>query len=166
MITPAEPLAHWLEEPTVQVESWAIFWTILAVLVPTLVRASVNGVVTGCEMIPYVPSVLLAAIFLGARHAVAVAVACALVADWAFMGQDQNFLEACDLFGMGIFLVASALIIASVELPRHVPKKAVCAAPDRIRPTSSSVLKGARPGQAGTERNTPYVLGRKAKLRR
>ncbi|HET6941986.1 MAG TPA: hypothetical protein VFH89_07490 [Sphingomicrobium sp.] len=131
MMTRAEPLAHWFEEPAVKVESWAIFWTILAVLVPTLVRAGVDGLVMGCESIAYVPSVLLAAIFLGARHAAIVAVVSAFVSDWMFMGGDSSLLEACDLFGTGVFMLASALIIASVELPRQIPKKMSCSAPDK-----------------------------------
>ena len=131
MMTRAEPLAQWFEEPAVKVESWATFWTILAVLVPTFVRAGVGGVVMGCESIVYVPSVLLAAIFLGARHAAIVAAVSAFVSDWMFMGHEHSLFETCDLFGVGIFILASALIIASVELPRQVPKKVFCSAPDK-----------------------------------
>jgi hypothetical protein len=130
MTSRAEPLAHWLEEPRVKAESWAIVWTVLAVIVPTVVRAGVDEIVMGCESIVYVPSVLLAAIFLGARHAAIVAVASAFVSDWMFMGHEHSLFETCDLFGIGIFILASALIIASVELPRQVPKTVLSSAPD------------------------------------
>jgi hypothetical protein len=131
MMTRSEPLAHWFEEPAVKVESWAIFWTVLAVAVPTFIRAGVDDVVMGCESIAYVPSVLLAAIFLGARHAAIVAVVSAFVSDWMFMDHEHSLFETCDLFGIGVFMLASALIIASVELPRHVPKTVSCSAPDK-----------------------------------
>ena len=131
MMTRAEPIAHWLEEPTVHTESWALFWTILAVLVPTMFREAVPGSMMGCETIPYVPSVLLAAVFLGWRYAGIVALFSALVADWLFLGPPQTLTETCDLFGVGVFLFASALIIASVELPRHVPKETMPSAPDK-----------------------------------
>lgn len=119
-MTRAEALEHWYERPTVTSEIWAVFWVILAVLVPTLVRASVNGFVEGCHGIPYVPSVLLAAIFLGWRPAVAVALGSALVSDWLFMGHGHMLESGCDFFGMGVFLFASAMIIGSVELPRQM----------------------------------------------
>jgi hypothetical protein len=47
-----------------------------------------------------------------------------------FMGHEHSPFETCDLFGIGIFMLASALIIASVELPRQFPKKTFCSAPD------------------------------------
>jgi len=131
MMTRAEPIAHWPEEPTVHTESWALFWTILAVLIPTVFREVVPGSMMGCETIPYVPSVLLAAVFLGWRYAAIAALFSALVADWLFLGPDRTLVDACDLFGVGVFLFASALIIASVELPRQVPRDSVCSAPDR-----------------------------------
>ena len=55
----------------------------------------------------------------------------AFLSDWMFMGHEHSLFETCDLFGIGIFMLASALIIASVELPRQVPKKIVCSAPDK-----------------------------------
>src|SRR5262245_26704242 len=130
MMTRAEPMAHWLAEPTVHTESWALFWTIVAVLVPTLYREAA-GPMMGCETIPYVPSVLLSAVFLGWRYAAIIALFSALVADWLFLGPDHTLIEACDLFGVGTFLFTSSLIIASIELPRQVPKKTMCSAPPR-----------------------------------
>jgi hypothetical protein len=99
--------------------SWAIFWVIVAVAVPTAIRASVQGIVSGCETVPYIPAVLLASIFLGARYGAVVALASALVADALFMGVGHLFLEGpCDIFGTTLFLISSAMIIGSVEVLR------------------------------------------------
>lgn len=124
MTTRAESLEQWFEEPAVTSANWAIIWVLLGILVPTLIRASVSGIVMGCHTIPYVPSVLFAAIFLGWRHAAAVALGSALVSDWLFMGHGHHMLleSGCDFFGIGTFLFASAMIIGSVELPRQLQK--------------------------------------------
>src|SRR5689334_19472552 len=42
----------------------ALLCAFSAVAIPTLFRAAINGVVTGCEFTPYLPFVLLAAILL------------------------------------------------------------------------------------------------------
>ena len=131
MMTRAEPIANWMEKPMVHTESWALFWAILAVLVPTIFREIVSGSIMGCGTIPYVPSVLLSAVFLGWRFAAIVALLSALVADWLFLGSPYSMTETCDFFGVGLFLFASALIIASVELPRRLPRETASAVPDK-----------------------------------
>lgn len=99
---------------------WALFWAVAAVVTPTFVRYSVQGVVSGCETITYVPFVLLSAVFLGWRIAVPVALASAYFADALFMGHDHLLLEGpCDIYGMTAFLAGSGLIIASVEVIRR-----------------------------------------------
>ncbi|HWL75611.1 MAG TPA: hypothetical protein VNQ74_17220, partial [Burkholderiaceae bacterium] len=64
----------------------ALLCGIGAVAVPTIVRVAVNGVVTGCEFTPYLPFVLLSAIFLGWKQAIAVALASVAVLGGLFFG--------------------------------------------------------------------------------
>ena len=98
---------------------WVMFWVVVAVALPTALRASVQGVVSGCETVPYIPAVLLSAIFLGSRYAALVALASAFVADALFMGVGHLILAGpCDIFGTTLFLLSSAMIIGSVEVVR------------------------------------------------
>src|SRR6188768_2090621 len=55
---------------------------ILVVAIPTLIRAAVDGFVTGCEFSVYQPFVLVAAVFMHWRYAAAVALASIGVADY------------------------------------------------------------------------------------
>ena len=108
-------LGNWFAKPPVT-GGWAIFWAVAAVAAPTLIRASLDGIVVGVAVTPYVPFVLLAAIFLGWRHAAFVALASALIADAAFIGPPRQFLEGpTDIVALGFFLLASAMIIAFVN---------------------------------------------------
>ena len=70
------PLTGWL----------ALLGAIAAVALPTVVRVAVNGVVTGCEFTPYLPFVLISAILLGWKHAIAVALASVVVLGGLFFG--------------------------------------------------------------------------------
>ena len=111
---------RWLWTPVVTGRS-AIFFTILAVAIPTVVRAAVNGTVTGCEFTPYLPFVLLAAIMLGWRHAAAVALASVAVLGGLFAGPLSEFLGApCAISAASIFLGSSAIIILSVTAVRRM----------------------------------------------
>lgn len=99
---------------------WALFWAVAAVAVPTLIRYSFEGIVTGCGTVTYVPFILLSALFLGWRYAVPVVLGSAYFADSLFMGHDHLLLEGpCDIYGMTAFLVGSGLIIATVEAVRR-----------------------------------------------
>ena len=98
----------------------AIFWAVVAVAIPTFLRLSVEGIVTGCATVTYVPFVLLSALFLGWRYAVPVALFSAYFADSLFMGHDHLLFEGpCDIYGMTAFLIGSGLIIAAVEFIRR-----------------------------------------------
>lgn len=117
-MTRIDALRPWLVNPSVPA-GWATFWTAMAVTVPALIRSSVDGAVSGCESVPFVPAVLLTAIFLGWRYATVVALASAFLADALFMGHGRLLLEGpCDYFGVSAFLISSTLIIGTVELIR------------------------------------------------
>lgn len=93
----------------------ALPWATLAIVVPTVIRASLDDVVTGIAVMPFVPSVLLAAVFLGWRFAAVVALAGAAIADALFIGPPNEFLEGpTDIVAIALFLIVSAMIIVLV----------------------------------------------------
>ena len=94
---------------------------VAALAAPTLIRASVEGVVTGVGFTPYLPFVLLAALMLRWQVAAAVAVASAVLADFLFVGTRHELLSTpTDLFGMLVFAAASALTIGLAHAFRRV----------------------------------------------
>ncbi len=94
----------------------AHFFSLAAVGLPTLIRASVQGPVTGIPLLTYVPFVLLAAIALCWRHAVAVALVSALVGSTLFIEPRFVILAGpTDWFAIAAYLIASAMIIKFVH---------------------------------------------------
>jgi hypothetical protein len=93
----------------------AILVGIAAVGLPTLVRAAINGAVTGCEFTPYLPFVLLSAILIGSWQAGLVALASVATLGGLFIGPSARFLETpCFVSGAATFLGASAMVIGVV----------------------------------------------------
>jgi hypothetical protein len=94
----------------------ALLCLFAAVAVPTLVRAAIDGVVTGCEFTPYLPFVFLAAILLRWWKAAVAALASVAVLGGLFSSPLQN--PACFLPSAGIFLASSAAMIGAVMVIR------------------------------------------------
>lgn len=92
----------------------ALGLAIVVVAIPTLIRAAVDGFVTGCEFSVYLPFVLVAAIFMEWRYAAAVALASVGLADYLFMSHPSFFSGPCNSYVVGIFLANSALIIGLI----------------------------------------------------
>ncbi len=112
-------LTRWLQAPFVTGGS-ALVCGVVAVALPTIIRVSANGVVTGCEFTPYLPFVLLSAILLRWWQAGAVALASAAVFSGVFVGPPSAFLEeSCAISAVGIFLATSAAIIGIVIIVRR-----------------------------------------------
>lgn len=113
-------LARWLRAPLAT--GWpALGCAVAALVLATLIRAAVSGVVTGCEFTPYLPFVLACAILLRWWQAGAVALASVAILGGLFVGSPQVFLESpCFLSGAGIFLAASGAMIAAAVLMRGV----------------------------------------------
>ena len=87
-----------------------------AIAMPTLVRASVDGAVSGNAFIPYLPFVLLSALLLDWKYAAGVALASSIVADLMFVDPRFVFIAGpTDVFGMSAFLAASAFAICLVR---------------------------------------------------
>jgi hypothetical protein len=115
-------LAKWLIQPPVTGKR-AFAWSIAAVAVPTLGRAMVADAVTGIAFIPYIPFVLLSAVFLSWKYAAVTAIASSAIADALFVGVPYAVVEGpADVFGVVVFLGASLLIIALVQTMRTVVK--------------------------------------------
>lgn len=113
-------LIRWLQAPPAT-GRLALLCGIFAVAIPTLIRAAIDGVVTGCEFTPYLPFVLLSAILLRWWQASAVALASVAILGGLFMGPPSVFLASeCFLSSSGIFLASSAMMIGAVMLIRGV----------------------------------------------
>lgn len=109
----------------------ALLASIVAVGIPTSVRAGVDGIVAGCEFTPFLPFVLITAILLGWRSAILVSVASVVVLGGLFSGfADGQMTRSCFLSEAGIFLVSSALIIGTVIAVRYALGKAHERGPD------------------------------------
>ena len=94
----------------------AILLGLAAVVLPTLIRATVQGPVSGIVFSTYIPFVLLSAIALGWACASFVALASAIVASLMFIEPRYVFLAGpSDYFGIAVFLIASAMIIKFVS---------------------------------------------------
>lgn len=110
---------RWLRNPLVT-GRLALFCVVAAVAVPTIVRAAVNGVVTGCEFTPYLPFVLIIALAMGWWQAGAVALAAVAILGGVLGPTHQHFDSPCFLSGAAIFLASSAIMIGVVALVRRM----------------------------------------------
>lgn len=108
--------ARWLQEPPVK--GWlALVCGMAAVWLPTVVRAAVNGVVTGCEFTPYIPFVLICAILLRWWQAAIVALVSVAILGGMFEG--SMHMMPCFISAATIFLAASAVMIGITVLIRR-----------------------------------------------
>lgn len=94
----------------------------LAVIVPTAIRAAIDGVVSGTTFGAYYPFVLVAAMFLGWQLAVVVSLLSACVANFLFMHPRYEFFAGwSDTSGAVSFLFSSfLLILVAATLRRSV----------------------------------------------
>ena len=113
-------LNRWLRAPFLT--GWlALLCGIGSVALPTIVRAGVDGAVTGCEFTPYLPFVLISAVLLGWWQAGVVALASVAVLGGLFFGSPDALVEQpCFKSGAGIFLASSALMVGIVTLVRRM----------------------------------------------
>jgi hypothetical protein len=99
----------------------ALLCGIILLALPTVIRAALDGIVTGCEFTPYLPFVLLSAILMRPWQASAVALASVGLLGDLFMGPPSKFLASeCFLSSAGIFLASSAMMIGVVMLGRRL----------------------------------------------
>jgi len=111
---------RWLRAPLLS-GRMAVLCVMLALAVPTLVRAALNGVITGCEFTPYLPFVFICAVMLRWWQAGAVALVSVAILGGILEGPPRNVLAlSCFLPSAGLFLAASAGVIATAVLVRQV----------------------------------------------
>jgi hypothetical protein len=116
----AEHLKTWFLQPPMA-GRFALLCGIVLLALPTVIRAALDGIVTGCEFTPYLPFVLLSAIVMRPWHASAVALASVGLLGVLFMGSPTEFLPSeCFLSSAGIFLASSSIIIGVVVLGRRL----------------------------------------------
>ena len=136
---------------------------IFAVAVPTLVRAAVNGVVTGCEFTPYLPFIFLSAMTLRWWQASSVALACVVIMGGYLEGSPNQVLElSCFLPSAGIVLAASAGMIAAAVFIRHV-----IAAPRKGDGGSGGVIFSLEQGEVWASwygQDHPVRLGNRSRV--
>ena len=150
----------WLVTPPARGRA-ALLCGLLAVIVPTAVRMSVDGLVTGFAVTPYVPFMLLSAILLVWNQAAVVALTSAIIADALFIGPRGQLLEGpSDLIVVGIFAVAASMVIGFVQIVRNV----ISDMRMRAKPGNSSggIVFSLEKGEAWASwygANTPICLG-------
>lgn len=99
----------------------ALICGVIAIALATALRAAVNDVVTGCEFTPYLPFVLLSAVFMRWWQAALVALVSVVILGGLFVGPlHESLASACFQSSAGIFLAASAAMIGSVLLVRRL----------------------------------------------
>ena len=111
-------LNRWLQMPVVS-GRLALLFGIAALAIPTLVRAAVSGVVTGCEFTPYLPFVLVCAVLLRWWQATIVALAAVAIMGGMFGGSSSSELP-CFISAASIFLASSAMMIGVAVVLRRV----------------------------------------------
>ena len=90
-----------------------------AVVLPTLYRVSLDGMVMGIGYCPYLPFILLSALLLGWRQSVVIALVSVTVVDALFAGTRFEVVESpTDMLGDVGFLVISAMIIGLAQAIR------------------------------------------------
>jgi K+-sensing histidine kinase KdpD len=86
----------------------ALVCGILVVAIPTLVRASLDDLVSGTTFVAYYPFILFAAIFLGWRSAAVATVASALTANFLFLyPRYRLFADLDDTLGTLLFILSA-----------------------------------------------------------
>ena len=125
----------------------AVVYALALIAVPTIIRWSVDPYVRETGFVPYFPFILLAAMVLETRLALAVALVSAIVGDLLFVGVPFEFMEgATDIFGLIIFLASSVLIIALVEAVRTIVENSL--RPARPEGLPTPVVFSLEGGQA------------------
>jgi len=147
-------LKRWLVCPPVT-DAMMLPTAFAAVVIPTALRLVVDDAVTGVAFSPYLPFVLVAALLMGWRYAVLVALASVAVADMLFI--EPRFVPIAgptDVFGMLVFLATSALILMLVQAARFFVRD--CPGPVPCEEEETGIIFSLEGGQAwATWRGAP-----------
>lgn len=157
-------LARWIRAPVLS-GRLAVLGAVAALGVPTIIRLLVNGAIAGCEFTPYLPFILLSAIFVGWLPTTFVALAAVATLGGLFVGPDVAHLQsACFISGAAIFLGSSAMIIGTV-----VAIQRVFSALDRrgLDESSDGILFSLEQGQVYASwygQGPPVLLGSRQRV--
>ena len=113
----------------------------------TFIRCLVDSAISGVALSPYLPFVVMAALLIGWRPAVATALASAAVADMLFI--DPRYVPMAgptDLFAIAVFLVCAALIIVIVPSARVIVEN--CPGPLPREHKATGIIFSLEKGQA------------------
>jgi two-component sensor histidine kinase len=96
-----------------------------AVAAPTLIREAFDPVLHDeVTFATYYPFVMVAALFLGWRYALGVALGTTLVANYLFMAPRYRLMaQPSDTVGAGLFLICAALMIVTAETLRRTARE-------------------------------------------
>ena len=142
------------------------WWTLLlaagALAIPTIIRAAVAGVVTGCEFTPYLPFVFICAFLMRWWQAGAVALTSVAILGGLF-GGSRAFVLPCFMSAAGIFLGASAIMVGIAVLIKFYLARAT-REPDHL---ASGVVFSLDKGEVWASWNglgAPVRLGSRRKV--
>jgi len=114
----ADSLKQWLVR-TPLTGRLALLSAIAALACATAIRATVDGIVTGCEFTPYLPFILLSAIMLRWWQAALIALLSVPILGLLFSGTPAELAHSrCFLTSAAMFLAASGAMIGFVLLAR------------------------------------------------
>lgn len=100
--------------------AWTLALATAFVVAPTLVRLAVDGVIAGTTFSTYYPFVLMAAVVIGWRGGIGVALISALVANYLFMEpRYQLFANSGDFIGVLFFMLSCLMMVALVHALRR-----------------------------------------------
>lgn len=96
-------------------------WTLVLVVVPTLIRLALDAGHNGVPFVTYFPAIVLGALFLGWRYGILVTVVCSAVARLLFMREGLYFAQSPrGLAILALFVLTCAMLIAIGEALRRV----------------------------------------------
>lgn len=157
-------LIRWLQGPPLS-GRLALLCGIVAIASATVIRAAIDGMVTGCEFTPYLPFVLISAVLLRWWQAGLVALASAAVLGLLFIGSPDELLESdCFLSSALIFLAASAAMIGSVIIAWRLLLSAHRAGADESEGGIVFSLEDGEVWACWYGQGPPVLLGSQAKV--
>ena len=114
--------AHLSGDPPAGIKAFACACAMVGA--PTIIRASLDPLVSDTTFVSYYPFILISSLMLSWRIAVAVTIAAACVANFLFMAPRYEFFAtATDTTGTILFLICSMLIVAVGQTLRRAVRE-------------------------------------------
>ncbi|MET0179242.1 MAG: sensor histidine kinase [Novosphingobium sp.] len=94
--------------------------TVAAVVVPTVLRLTIDNGANGVPFVTYFPTILIASLIVSWEYAVACAILSAAVALWWFVPQAEPWFDHGSVVIVALFLLSCALLIAAGQALRRM----------------------------------------------